>query len=101
MTPPPNGKAGRVIKAKMSKPRAVATLRVVNRSVVSVAAVAIQAQAKVVSQSGPLAPRAEALLKLPTVTNCRVTIAMAGEGGALSDLGEVDVCNVKVVHLTD
>ena len=46
-------------------------------------------------------PVATAADKLPKLKGCPVTVAAALEGGALSDLGAVDVCKVKLVRLTD
>jgi hypothetical protein len=85
----------------VSKPAKASTLKIVNGSEVPVTAVTITAEAKAVGHAGPLSPQAEAVLKLPKLKGCQITVAAALEGGVLSELGAVDVCKVKLVRLTN
>jgi hypothetical protein len=59
------------------------------------------ADAKTVRHSKPLAPNAKMILKMPKMKGCLVTVAATFEEGSVSDGGDVDVCKVKLVRLTD
>lgn len=86
---------------KMPKSRAVTAVIVVNGSEVPATTITITEEAKIVSHAGPLAPKAQATLKLPRMTGCLVTVAATFEGGSVSDGRAIDVCRVKLVRLTD
>jgi hypothetical protein len=87
--------------AQPTKPRAATTLTVVNGSEVPATTITITGEAKAVSYAGPLAPKAQATLKLPTMTGCLVRVEATFAGGSVSDGSPVDVCRVKLVRLTD
>ena len=63
--------------------------------------ITVTAEAKPVSHAGPLAPNAKATLKLPKMKGCLVTVTATFEGESVSDGGDIDVCKVKLVRLTD
>ena len=99
--PPVRPKLTRPAEVTRAEPRPAAALTVVNGREVAATTVTVSAEAKTVRHAEPLAAHAKAVLKLPRLKGCRVMVAAAPEGGAPSDLGEVDVCKVKLVRLTD
>ena len=84
-----------------TKPRAVTALTVVNGSEIPATTITITEAAKIVSHAGPLAPKAQATLRLRRMTGCLVTVEATFAGGSVSDGSPVDVCRVKLVRLTD
>jgi len=80
---------------------AAATLTVVNGREVAATAVTVSAEAKTVRHAEPLASHARAVLKLPKLKGCVVTIVATFEGGDASEVGDIDLCKVKLVRLTD
>jgi len=86
---------------KSPKPRAVVAVTVVNGSEIPVTTITIAGEAQIVSHTEPLAPKAQATLKLPKMRGCLVTVAATFEGGSMSSDRAIDVCRVKLVRLTD
>jgi hypothetical protein len=88
--------------AQTKKMRPGTTLTVVNERQEVAIQVAVAADDKIVRSAKPLAPKGRAVLKLPKLTGCTVTVsaAFAGED-AMKEIGEVDVCREKSVRLTD
>jgi len=74
---------------------------IVNGREIPTMTLTVMADAKTVSHSKPLAPNAKVNLKLPKMKGCLVTVSATFEGGSVSDGGDVDVCEVKLVRLTD
>jgi len=101
VTPAASPSPERRAAMKPTKPRAVTALTVVNGSEVPATTIAITEAAKIVSHAGPLAPKAQATLKLPRMTGCLVTVEATFAGGSVSDGRVIDVCRVKLVRLTD
>ncbi len=87
--------------AKPHKPRAATAVTIVNGREIPTMTLTVMADAKTVSHSKPLAPNAKVSLKLPKMKGCLVTVAATFEGGSVSDGGDIDVCKVKLVRLTD
>jgi hypothetical protein len=73
----------------------------VNGREISATTITVMAETKVVSHAGPIAPSAKAIVKLPKMKGCLVTVAATFEEGSVSDGGDIDVCKVKLVRLTD
>src|SRR4051812_43424747 len=86
---------------KPPKPRAATALTVVNGREIPATTITVMAGAKAVSHAEPLAPNAKVTLKLPKMTGCLVAVAVTFEEGSVSDGGDIDVCKVKLVRLTD
>jgi hypothetical protein len=61
----------------------------------------VRSDTKAVRHAGPLAPKAQATVRLPEMKGCVVTIAATFEGGSVADGRAIDVCKVKLVRLTD
>ncbi len=95
--PPPQPRAA----MKPPEPGAAAALTIVNGSETPATSITVTGEAKVISHAGPLAPNAKATLKLPKMKGCLVTVAVTFEEGSVSDGGDIDVCKVKLVRLTD
>jgi len=81
--------------------RPAAALTVVNGREVTATTVTVTAEAKTVMRSEPLASQAKAILKLPKLKGCVVTVEATFEGGDASEVGDIDLCKVKLVRLTD
>ena len=81
--------------------RPAAALTIVNGREVEATSVIVSAEAKTVRHSEPLASRAKAVLKLPKLKGCVVTVTATFEGGETSEVGDIDLCKVKLVRLTD
>ena len=96
-TPPPEPR----VVTKPPKPRAATALTVVNGREIPTTTITLMAGAKAVSHAEPLAPNAKVTLKLPKMTGCFVAVAATFEEGSVSDGGDIDVCKVKLVRLTD
>ena len=78
------------------------SLTVVNARDTAATQVAVVAGDKTIRTSKPLAPKARAVMKLPRMKGCTVTVAAAYAGDdALTEVGEVNVCKEKSVRLVD
>jgi phage-related baseplate assembly protein len=73
----------------------------VNGRDIPVATVTVVAGTKTVRHVEPLAPNAQAVLKLPQMKGCTATIQAVFEGGEVSVIGTIDVCKVKLVRLIE
>ncbi|HEX8165098.1 MAG TPA: hypothetical protein VF601_04830 [Beijerinckiaceae bacterium] len=51
--------------------------------------------------SKPLAPKAKAVVKLPKLKGCTVSVQATFESEGLVDVGEFDVCKEKTIRFTD
>jgi hypothetical protein len=76
-------------------------LTIVNGRAVAATAVTVSAEAKTVRRSEPLTSHAKVVLKLPPLKGCVVRIAATFEGGDASEVGDIELCKVKLVRLTD
>jgi hypothetical protein len=79
-------------------PRAVT---VVNASAKTVTGVIITAGDRTATLSKPLAPKARASVKLPTMKGCTVSVAATFEGGGKSDTDAFNVCQEKLIRFTE
>ena len=94
----PEAKAPKPSPKQKGPPRAVT---VVNASAKTVTGVIITAGDKTATFSKPLAPKARASVKLPTMKGCTVSVAATFEGGGTSDADAFDVCKEKLIRFTD
>ena len=101
VTPSTTPAPERRVAAKPPKPRAATAVTIVNGREIPTMTLTVMADAKTVSHSKPLAPNAKVSLKLPKMKGCLVTVAATFEGGSVSDGGDINVCKVKLVRLTD
>jgi hypothetical protein len=81
-------------------PRA-GSLAIVNGRDIPVATVTVVAGTETVRRDEPLAPNAQAVLKLPQMKGCTATIQAVFDGGEFSVIGTIDVCKVKLVRLIE
>src|SRR3954452_2441608 len=79
-------------------PRAVT---VVNASAKTVTGVIITAGDRTATLSKPLAPKARASVKLPTMKGCTVSVAATFEDGGKSDTDAFNVCQEKLIRFTE
>ena len=79
-------------------PRAVT---VVNASAKTVTGVIITAGDRTATLSKPLAPKARASVKLPTMKGCTVSVAATFEGGGKSGADAFDICKERLIRFTD
>jgi hypothetical protein len=98
---PATPKPTRPAEVKRMELRPAAALTVVNGREVTATTVTVTAEAKTVMRSEPLASQAKAILKLPKLKGCVVTVEATFEGGDASEVGDIDLCKVKLVRLTD
>jgi phage-related baseplate assembly protein len=73
----------------------------VNGRDIPVATVTVVAETETVQHVEPLAPNAQAVLRLPQMKGCTATIQAVFEGGEVSVIGTIDVCKVKLVRLIE
>jgi hypothetical protein len=99
--PPVRPKLTQPAEATRAEPRPAAALTVVNGREVAATVVTVRAEAKTVRHAEPLASHARAVLKLPKLKGCVVTVEATFEGGDASEVGDIDLCKVKLVRLTD
>ncbi len=99
--PPVRPKLTRPVEMTRAEPRPAATLTVVNGREVAATTVTVSAETKTVRHSEPLASHARTVLKLPKLKGCVVTVEATFEGGDASEVGDIDLCKVKLVRLTD
>ena len=94
----PEATAPRPSPKQKGPPRAVT---VVNASAKTVTGVIITAGDKTATLSKPLAPKARASVKLPTMKGCTVSVAATFEGGGKSDTDAFNVCQEKLIRFTE
>jgi hypothetical protein len=63
--------------------------------------VTVVAETETVRHVDPVAPNAQAVLRLPQMKDCVATIQAVFEGGEVSVIGTIDVCKVKLVRLIE
>ena len=88
-------------KPKRRGPTAASSVTVTNASANTATEVVVTAEGKTAKIAKPLAPKARAVLKLPKLSGCIVSVAATFEGEGLVDAGEFDVCKEKTIRFTD
>jgi hypothetical protein len=91
----------RPVVADPPQPPRAGSLAIVNGRDIPVAAVTVAMESETVRHVEPLAPNAQAVLKLPQMKGCVATIEALYEGGEVSAIGTFDVCKVKLVRLIE
>ena len=97
----PVAKRARHAEPKPARPRPATALTVVNARGVPVVRVTVRVEAKTVEHARPLASHARAVVRLPKMAGCKVTVEAAYAGGEVSEAGAVDLCRERLVRLTD
>jgi hypothetical protein len=87
--------------AAPTKPKPVSAVVITNSREVPATDVAIGANGQTVRLAKPLAPKAQATLRLPKMAGCMVVVAAVFEDEATSELSELDVCKDKAIRLID
>jgi hypothetical protein len=88
-------------KPKPRGPHAARALTIVNASTATVTGVEITGESKTVKWDKPIAAQAKAIVKLPRLKACTVSVVAKFEGEGQGNPGEVDICKEKTVRLTD
>src|SRR4051794_31881822 len=91
----------RQVAVNPPQPPRAGSLAVVNGRDITVATVTVVAEPETVRHVEPLAPNAQAVLRLPQMKGCTATIQAVFEGGEVSVIGTIDVCKVKLVRLIE
>src|SRR5687767_12328377 len=87
--------------AAPTKPKQVSTVVITNSRGVQATDVAVGANGQTVRLSKPLAPKAQATLRLPKMAGCMVVVAALFQDEATSELSELDVCKDRTIRFTD
>ena len=87
--------------AAPTKPKTVSAVVITNSRGVQATDVAVGANGQTVRLSKPLAPKAQASLRLPKMAGCMVVVAARFEDEAASELSELDVCKDRTIRFTD
>jgi hypothetical protein len=87
--------------AAPTKPKPVSAVVITNSRGVQATDVAVGANGQTVRLSKPLAPKAQATLRLPKMAGCMVVVAAVFEDEAASELSELDVCKDRTIRFTD
>ena len=93
--------AAPVAIAAPTKPKPVSAVVITNSREVQAAEVAIGANGQTVRLAKPLAPKAQATLRLPKMAGCMVVVAAVFEDEATSEHSELDVCRDRTIRFTD
>jgi hypothetical protein len=93
--------APRQVAVDPPHPLRAGLLAVVNGRDITVATVTVVAETETVRHDEPLAPNAQAVLRLPQMKGCTATVQAVFEGGEVSVIGTIDVCRVKLVRLIE
>ena len=88
-------------KPKPAGPTPAQALTVVNASPNTALDVIVTADEQTARLGKPLAPKAQASLKLPKLKGCTVSVAASFEGGGRSDADAFNVCKEKLIRFTD
>ena len=87
--------------AAPTKPKQVSAVVITNSRDVPATDVAIRANGQTVRLAKPLAPKAQATLRLPKMAGCMVVVAAVFEDEATSEHSELDVCKDRIIRFTD
>ena len=77
------------------------SVTVINATASTATGVIITAGDKTTTLSKPLAPKGRAVVRLPKMKGCTVSVAATFEGGSKSDAEIFDVCKDKSIRFTD
>jgi len=87
--------------AAPTKPKPVSAVVITNAREVPATEVAIGADGQTVRLAKPLAPKAQATLRLPKMGGCMVVVEAVFQDEATSELSELDVCKDRTIRFTD
>jgi len=88
-------------KPKPAGPTPAQALTVVNASPNTALDVIVTADEQTARLGKPLAPKAQASLKLPKLKGCTVSVMAMFQGGGQAEVGELDVCKEKSIRFTE
>ena len=88
-------------KPKPAGPTPAQALTVVNASPNTALDVIVTADEQTARLGKPLAPKAQASLKLPKLKGCTVSVMAMFQGGGQAEIGELDVCKEKSIRFTE
>lgn len=91
----------RHVRADPLQPPRAGSLVIVNGRDIPVATMTVTTGTETVRHVEPLAPSAQATLKLPQMKGCVAKVEAMFEGGEISAIGDIDVCKVKLVRLVE
>jgi hypothetical protein len=74
---------------------------VINGSASTIMSVQIAGEPKTTTWSKPLAPSAQASVRLPALKQCAVLVVATFEGGIEGAPGQADICRDKTIRLVD
>ena len=88
-------------KPKPKGPTPAQALTVVNASPTTVLDVIIEGESQSVRLGKPLAPKAQAVLKLPKLKRCTVSVRAMLQGAGNTEVEDFDVCKEKSIRFTE
>ena len=88
-------------KPKPTGPTPAQALTVVNASGNTALDVIIEGENQSARLGKPLAPKAQASLKLPKLKGCTVSVVGMFQGGGKVEVEEFDVCKEKLIRFTE
>jgi hypothetical protein len=88
-------------KPKPAGPTPAQALTVVNASPNTALDIIVTADEQIARLGKPLAPKAQASLKLPKLKGCTVSVMAMFQGGGQAEVGELDVCKEKSIRFTE
>ena len=86
---------------KGASARPAQSVTVTNASANTATEVVITGEDKTAKISKPLKSKAKAVVKLPKLKGCTVSVAATFEGEGQVDAGEFDICKEKTIRFTD
>jgi hypothetical protein len=88
-------------RPKPKGPQPARAVTIVNASTGTVTGVAITAGAKTITWAKPIESQAKAVVKLPVIKGCTISVLATFAGEGPGNPGEVDICKEKTIRLTD
>ena len=88
-------------KPKPTGPTPAQALTVVNASGNTALDVIIEGENQSARLGKPLAPKAQASLKLPKLKRCTVSVTAMFQGGGQAEVEEFDICKEKSIRFTE
>jgi hypothetical protein len=88
-------------RPKPRGPQPARAVTVVNASSGTVTGVAITAGEKTITWAKPIGSQDKAVVKLPAIKGCTISVLATFAGEGAGNPGEVDICKDKTIRLTD
>jgi hypothetical protein len=88
-------------KPKPKGPQPARAVTVINASTGTVTGLVITAGEKTVTWAKPIGSQAKAVVKLPVIKGCTISVLATFAGEGAGNPGEVDICKDKTIRLTD